>query len=150
MIIRAYRPEDRESVCRIHDAARQEELRLSGLEDAYLPLAVTGDREGLWDYPGLFVAEDGGTVLGFAACSETELAWLYVEPGHARQGIGSELVRCLLARYPGIRTAEVLEGNYPAAGLYERFGFIRTDTVAGRMPGNEEFEVTAWIYTRKG
>ena len=32
---------------------------------------------------------------GFAACTEEELAWLYVDPEHMRRGIGRGLVEFL-------------------------------------------------------
>lgn len=78
--IRDYRPDDWEDIQRIHDAGRRNELKLAGLEDAFLPLSVAAEREGLFDHPGIFVAEEDGTAVGFAACTEGELAWLYVDP----------------------------------------------------------------------
>lgn len=93
MLYRDYRPEDRQAIGAVHDAARKTELRLAGLEEAFLPLEIAGEREGLFAYPGLFVAEDGGRVRGFAACTEEELACLAVcgsrihAPGH-RPGLG--------------------------------------------------------------
>ena len=66
--------------------ARKIELKLAGLVKAFLPLKVAAEREGLFDYPGLFVAEKGSEVVGFAACTEDELAWLYVDPEYMRRG----------------------------------------------------------------
>ena len=86
MTIREYTESDWEAIERIHDRARKIELKLAGLEDAFLPLSVAAGREGLFDYPGLFVAEQDGEVVGFAACTEDELAWLYVDPAHLRKG----------------------------------------------------------------
>ena len=133
MLYRDYRPEDRQTIGAVHDAARKTELRLAGLEEAFLPLEIAGEREGLFAYPGLFVAEDGGRVRGFAACTEEELAWLYVNPEHMRRGIGRSLVEFALARFPGIRTVEVLVGNTPARALYEKEGFCLTGLEKGRM-----------------
>lgn len=148
MLYRDYRPEDRQAIGAVHDAARKTELRLAGLEEAFLPLEIAGEREGLFAYPGLFVAEDGGRVRGFAACTEEELAWLYVDPEHMRQGIGRGLVEFALARFPGIRTVEVLVGNTPARALYEKEGFCLTGLEKGRMPGNEAFAVEVWVLSR--
>lgn len=72
--IRDYRPDDWEDIQRIHDAGGRNELKLAGLEDAFLPLSVAAERERLFDYPGIFVAEEDGTAVGFAACTEDELA----------------------------------------------------------------------------
>lgn len=52
----------------------QDGARSFGLEEVFLPLRIAAEREGLFEYPGLFVAEAKGSVVGFAACSEDELA----------------------------------------------------------------------------
>lgn len=139
--IRPYRPEDFASMARIHDAARRIELHLAGLDDAFIPLAVAAEREGLFDYRVL-VALRGDDVVGFAAYGQEELAWLYVDPARMRQGIGRALVRRVLADNPARPMAlEVLCGNEPARRLYESEGFRVTETLSGHMPGNEAFAV---------
>ena len=57
--IRPYRDSDWPRLCAIHDAARKNELALAGLSDAFLPLEVAAQREGLFDY-ALRVAELDG------------------------------------------------------------------------------------------
>lgn len=146
--IREYREADWPMVRQVHDSARKIELALAGLEEAFLPLAVAAEREGLFDYPGLFVAERDGQVLGFAACGEEELAWLYVEPAHMRQGIGRALARHCLERFPSIREIEALKGNEPARALYESLGFRVAEIQRGRMPGNEDFPVEVYVLRR--
>ena len=94
--IRPYRPEDWRQIEQIHDASRKIELSLAGLLDAFLPLAVAAEREGLFDY-NVRVAVSRGVVCGFVAYTEDELAWLYVDPTHMRQGIGRSLVRYVIA-----------------------------------------------------
>ena len=139
--IRPYRPEDFPGIERVHDRARRVELRYAGLEDAFLPLRIAAEREDLFAYPGLFVAELGGEIAGFAACTQEELAWLYVDPAHFRKGVGRALAEHALQRFPGIRRVEVLSGNAPAKALYARLGFVTAATERGRMPGNEAFSV---------
>lgn len=141
LAIRPYRPEDFPGIERVHDRARRVELRYAGLEDAFLPLRIAAEREDLFAYPGLFVAELGGEIAGFAACTQEELAWLYVDPAHARKGVGRALAEHALQRFPGIRRVEVLSGNAPAKALYARLGFVTAATERGRMPGNEAFSV---------
>lgn len=141
LIIRPYRPEDFPGLERVHDSARRVELRYAGLEDAFLPLRIAAEREDLFAYPGLFVAELGGEIAGFAACTQEELAWLYVDPAHFRKGVGRALAEHALQRFPGIRHVEVLSGNAPAKALYARLGFVTAATERGRMPGNEAFSV---------
>ena len=141
LAIRPYRPEDFPGIERVHDRARRVELRYAGLEDAFLPLRIAAERENLFAYPGLFVAELGGEIAGFAACTQEELAWLYVDPAHFRKGVGRALAEHALQRFPGIRRVEVLSGNAPAQALYARLGFVTAATERGRMPGNEAFSV---------
>lgn len=141
LAIRPYRPEDFPGIERVHDRARRVELRYAGLEDAFLPLRIAAERENLFAYPGLFVAELGGEIAGFAACTQEELAWLYVDPAHFRNGVGRALAEHALQRFPGIRRVEVLSGNAPAKALYARLGFVTAATERGRMPGNEAFSV---------
>lgn len=141
LAIRPYRPEDFPGIERVHDRARRVELRYDGLEDAFLPLRIAAEREDLFAYPGLFVAELGGEIAGFAACTQEELAWLYVDPAHFRKGVGRALAEHALQRFPGIRHVEVLSGNAPAKALYARLGFVTAATERGRMPGNEAFSV---------
>lgn len=147
--IRKYCPSDWDAIQRIHDASRQNELKLAGLESAFLPLEVAAEREGLFNYPGIFVAEEEGIVVGFVACTEDELTWLYVDPAYTRRGIGRKLTEYALQQFPGIRYIEALVGNEPARALYESFGFELTGTESGKMPGNEEFSVKVYLLERR-
>ena len=147
--IREYRETDWKSVDEIHDRARKMELKLAGLEDAFVPLETAAKREGLFDYPGLFAAELDGKVVGFAACTEEEFAWLYVSPAHMRKGVGRQLARYVLRRFPNIRYVEALKGNEPARALYESLGFRIVKTEKGQMPGNEEYTVEVYLMERQ-
>ena len=126
--IRPYRPEDWRQIEQIHDAARKIELSLAGLPDAFLPLAVSR-----------------GVVCGFVAYTEDELAWLYVDPTHMRQGIGRSLVQYVIAHTEKRPLCiEVLKGNEPALRLYRSMGFETVETIRGHMPGNEAFPVCVY------
>lgn len=148
MTIREYTESDWKAIERIHDRARKIELKLAGLEDAFLPLSVAAGREGLFDYPGLFVAEQDGEVVGFTACTEDELAWLYVDPAHMRKGIGRTLSVYALGKFPDICYIEALKGNEPALALYQSLGFRLNGIQKGRMPGNESFAVEVYDLRR--
>lgn len=145
--IREYEEKDFERLCQIHDPARKNELALANLSAAFLPLSVAAEREGLFDYQ-VFVAEQGGLVVGFAACSDAELAWLYVDRDFTRQGVGSALMDHALKRIGNDAEIEVLAGNDPALALYAKFGFAVVRTVTGVMPGNESFPVTVHVLKR--
>ena len=84
--IRDYREADWARLQAIHDAARMDELRLAGLAPAFVPLSEAAQREGLFEYV-LRVAELDGTAAGFAAFTQDELAWLYVDPALSRRGV---------------------------------------------------------------
>ena len=144
IMIRDYRQEDWPRLKSIHDTARRDELRLAGLDAAFLPLAVAADREGLFQYT-VRVAWLEGTAAGFSAFADNELAWLYVDPALSRRGVGTRLVQDALEHLERPVSIEVLAGNDPARRLYERCGFRLIETVSGRMPGNESFPVTCHV-----
>lgn len=146
--IRPYEERDWTAIEAIHDAARMQELTLASLAEAFIPLRQAAVSEGLFDYT-VEVAEKDGRVVGFVAYTSEEMGWLYVEPASMRQGVGSALVRHGLSKCEGTVTLEVLAGNEPARCLYERCGFRVTDTVSGRMPGNEQFRVKVWCMAHK-
>ena len=142
--IRAYREEDWPTLVAIHDPARKNELELAGLSDAFLPLEIAAEREGLFDYT-VVVAEAEGKVRGFAAYTPDELAWLYVSTEYSRRGVGRALTRYVIENTEERPLClEALVGNRPAFELYKSVGFELKETVNGRMPGNESFAVSVW------
>lgn len=147
-IIRPYEPADWSRLVDIHDSARKMELHSAGLDDAFLSLTAAAESEGLFDYT-VVVAEKEGEVLGFAAYTDEELAWLYVDPAHMRRGIGRTLVR-YVTEHTETRPLciEVLKGNTPAISLYEAMGFRTVELCSGKMPGNESFHVTVHCMER--
>lgn len=147
--IRPYESGDWLAMQKAHDAARQQELALAGLTEAFLPLSIAAEREDLFDYPGLYVAEWEGAVVGFAACTAEELAWLYVAPEAQHRGIGSALIVHCMEQFPEIESIEVLCGNEPARRLYEQMGFAVEGILSGQMPGNEDFSVEVYCLRKK-
>jgi [ribosomal protein S18]-alanine N-acetyltransferase len=79
----------------------------------------------------LFVAEEAGEVVGYAAfwavLDQGELGNLSVASGWRRRGIGERLVHAVLVRAHerGVREVylEVRVSNYGAQSLYHRYGF---------------------------
>lgn len=141
MKIREYATDDWIRICEIHDAARKDELSSAGLEDAFLSMEETAENEGFPDYEVL-VAEVDGIVQGFAAFSDVELSWLYVDPRCYGMGVGSALVKAALLATGGTLSVEVLDGNERALSLYKKTGFAVVGHTSGRMPGNERFAVS--------
>ncbi len=146
--IRTYADGDWDAICRIHDEARKDVLHLAGLSDAFVPLSIAAEREGLFDYT-VIVAAIEGAQAGFAAYSKNELAWLYVAPKFGRRGIGRKLVKYALDHMDRPVFIEVLMGNDAALALYHSCGFEITETLSGRMPGNEAFSVSVNCLTLK-
>lgn len=146
--IRPYEKMDFERLAQIHDGARKNELALAGLSEAFVPFEQAAVREDFFDYK-VYVAEYDGTVAGFIAFNEEEIAWLYVDIDYSRRGIGRSLVNFALQRLGGDVSIEVLAGNEPAAALYASFGFQIQETLSGVMPGNEEFPVTVHVMRRE-
>lgn len=142
--IRPFIQKDFQRLCQIHDPARQEELDLANLSEAFIPLSIAADREGLFDYQ-ILVAEMEGLVVGFVAFTDDELAWLYVDREYSRHGIGTALVNVVLEKIYEPISIEVLNGNTPALNFYQKFGFEIVKTESGQMPGNEGFSVTVHI-----
>ena len=131
----------------VHDPARMQELRYAGLEAAFLPLSIAAEREDLFDY-NVYVAKKDEMITGFVAFTEEELAWLYVHPAYQRQGIGKKLAEFALTKMRADeKYVEVLCWNEPARNLYRSIGFTKEELLHGHMPGNEEFEVSAWRMT---
>lgn len=91
------------------------------------------------------VAELDGQAAGFAAFTNDELAWLYVDPALARRGVGRALVEHALTEMGRPVSIEVLSGNAPALALYEAAVFIGGKTSPAGMPGNEAFPVTVHV-----
>lgn len=83
------------------------------------------DREVQDFLPGmpLWLAVEGGTVLGFMGLSGSHLDALFIDPAHRGRGVGRLLVSHAVALERRL-TTDVNEQNPQARGFYERLGFI--------------------------
>ena len=140
LIIRPYKDEDFPRLCEIHDAARMDELAHCSLEDAFIPLETAAENEGLFDYT-VSVLEQGDKVEGFVAHCLDEIAWLYVDPGAYRSGIGSQLLEHAVKQCDDDAEIEVIAANKPALSFYQSHGFEIIGTDTGEMVGNEAFVI---------
>lgn len=113
-----------------------------GLEEyAYThPKDVKSYMRWLWnrDREGMFVAKEGGKIVGFIAGDANwfskraqrnvgAIHELVVHPDHRRKGVGRSLMKKVLEYFKekGLDTAELWVGdeNRPAMKFYEGFGF---------------------------
>ena len=145
--IRPDQETDFERLAQIHDCARKNELALADLSAAFIPLSIAAVKEDLFSYD-VYVAEYNDVVNGFIAFSKEEIAWLYVDINNTRKGIGKSLLSFALDKVKSNVSIEVLKGNLPAIFLYSSMGFKITETLSGKMPGNEHFLVTVHIMKR--
>ena len=139
-MLRPARPEDAPAVADVFLAAREAAMR-------YLPQLHTDEETRAWIervvLPGdeVWLAEEDGRVLGFAALHADVLAHLYVAPDVHGKGIGS----ALLAKAKELRPAGfrlwVFQRNDAARGFYERRGLRLVELTDGA--GNEEREPDA-------
>ena len=136
--LRSYLDQDCPDLCRIHDAARLQELRLSVGEAAFKTLQETAHSEGLFDSE-LTVLEVDRVVCGFVAWTAEELTWLYVDPAHYRRGFGRRLLRHAIENAGPLFKTQVLEGNDPALSLYLSEGFRVAERKSGNLVGAETF-----------
>jgi GNAT superfamily N-acetyltransferase len=89
----------------------------------------------------VWVAEDEGAVVGFAAMAEDMLEHLYVAPAHQDKGIGTALLRRAMERRPRGFQFWVFQRNEGARRFYERHGCRLVDRTDGSA--NEEREPDA-------
>lgn len=146
MHLRQYVPAEWGRLCEIHDAARKYELSAAGLSDAFLSLEQTAHEEGLFDGQ-LIVAEVNNQVQGFAAFTDGELTWLYVDPLMYRKGVGRALLKYVIAACGAELTTEVLVGNDAALALYLAEGFVIQQRADGKLAGNEAFAASGYVLT---
>lgn len=83
-----------------------------------------------------WVADVGGTPVGYTRFTSTWLDQLFVEPGHAGQGIGTLLLDLVKSLRPDGFALWVFESNEPARRFYRRHGLVELEHTDGSA--NEE------------
>jgi GNAT superfamily N-acetyltransferase len=86
----------------------------------------------------VWLAEEGGRVVGFAALAEDELLQMHVFADAQNRGIGSDLFRQATERRPRGFTLWTFQKNDGARRFYERHGCRVRQLTDGA--GNEERE----------
>jgi ribosomal protein S18 acetylase RimI-like enzyme len=96
----------------------------------------------------VWVAEQGGRVVGFAGLGEDVLRHLWVEPEAQNRGVGTALLALAKERRPSGLQLSVFQKNVGARRFYERHGFTLAELTDGR--DNEEREPDARYEWRPG
>ena len=141
-MIRPATLEDATAIARVHVASWQSTYREMLPDEFLASLSETGYAERWKRVIGdvsskVYVAEDGGEVVGFASggrerAGETgytgELYAIYVIDAAKRRGFGRELVRATVAGLRELGLDDmiiwVLRDNQPARSFYERLGGV--------------------------
>jgi ribosomal protein S18 acetylase RimI-like enzyme len=134
MKIRDYEKRDWAHICEAHDLARPQELNGSCDPRAFLSLADTAEKEGLFR-SHLWVAEEDDKVIGFVAVEKNYISWLYIHPDYQRRGFGRQLLRHAVAQAGTNVFVETLGGNHAAQKLYESEGFHIVKTASCDIEG---------------
>lgn len=133
LVLRPAQDADAEDLASVHLRARRSAPMPPGVrpdDDVRRWLAVRLHADEVW------VAEDDGRVVGYARLSEGWLDDLYVDPAHARQGIGSALLDLVTSLRPHGFCLWVFETNAPARAFYARHGLVELERTDGSA--NEE------------
>jgi len=122
LTIRPYTGTDWAAVCRIHEAARVQELAAGGVDPrAFRAMTEAADADELFD-SATAVACLGDRVAGFVSWNGAYVTWLYVDPGAQRRGIGRRLLEHALRQIGPEAWTNIIAGNEPALALYRRAG----------------------------
>ena len=128
--IRAFEPQDWDSICAVHDSAAVSELALAGADArAFRPMPEEEDKTKFLEMNSALLACLDGVVVGFVAWRDRGewqgsgyLSWLYVDPAHHRRGIGDQLLTRAMASLGREAWTLTKFGNDPAIHLYQKHG----------------------------
>jgi putative acetyltransferase len=138
--LRRATPEDAPALADVHLRARRE--CMSFLPDSYSPEEVLAwIREIMPQHDEVWVAEDGGRVIGFFALSDDLLYHLYVYPEMQGRGVGSALFNRVKELAPDGFRLWVFQRNRQARDFYEHRGMRVVELTDGS--GNQEREPDA-------
>lgn len=137
MIIRPFNPDDWDAVQSIHDLCKPDEMRGSVALSAIVPLSQDPPMLDLFARSSVFVMEEDGNVIGFAAHIGAYISWLCVHPARRRRGVASALLRHLLGRIDRPASLNVGKRNAPARQLYDAFGFQIAEDFIGKFNGHD-------------
>ena len=146
MLIRRALLEDMPEVAALHRLTMRTSLPF--LPDLHTPDEVRAYfQEHLFPANEIWVADEGGALIGYAARGGGWLNQLYVHPGHQGRGVGDTL---LATTMDGVDTLQLwaFQQNTRARRFYEKRGFVLAELTDGS--GNEEKTPDARYEWRRG
>ncbi len=134
MQLRRAGPSDADAIADVFIASFEQLL-------SFLPRLHTHDEDrafirDLVERHEVWVAEDDGPIIGFAAIANAKLEQIYVHPDHQGRGVGTELLAKTKERQPAGFTLWVFQQNEGARRFYETNGLQLVELSDGS--GNEE------------
>jgi GNAT superfamily N-acetyltransferase len=126
-VVRRATADDAEAVGRIFLRARDRMTYLPRVAAEHRPLL------GGWflERSEIWVADEGGSVVGFVGLRDAEITHLYVGPDAQNRGIGSMLLAHAREQRSGPLELWVFQRNAGARRFYERHGFRLSDLTDG-------------------
>ncbi|KIN70936.1 Acetyltransferase, GNAT family protein [Sulfitobacter noctilucae] len=102
----------------------------------------------LIDSGAVIVAEQGGLVVGFAACADGDLDALYVAAAARGQGIGQMMLAHLMSQHDRL-ALWTFQANSDAQRFYMRHGFVEGERTDGAR-NDEKLPDVRYEWQRKG
>lgn len=121
--IRPYTAIDWAAVCRIHDAARVQELAAGGVDPrAFRPMTEGAEADEFFDSETA-VACFGDRIVGFVSWNGAYITWLYVDLSAQRRWTGRRLLEHAMGQIGPEAWTNMIAGNDPALATYRAVGF---------------------------
>ena len=140
MEVRPAEPTDAEAIAEVFVAAREATM-------PYLPELHTHADIRRWIHDvvlaqsDVWLAEEDGVAVGFAALGPNVLEHLYIAPDHLRMGVGTKLLEVAKRERPEGFELWIFQKNERARRFYEHHGLELVELTDGS--GNEEREPDA-------
>ena len=106
-------------------------------------------REVILPRSGVWVAEGGGTLLGFMALEGSYVDRLYIHPEHQRRGVGTALMQKAMELSPSGLQLHTHVKNTQACAFYEQHGFRAVKHSVSPPPESEPDVEYHWTPTER-
>jgi len=151
IVVRQAAEPDAAAIARVHITSREVTM-------PYLPPRKRSDeavvawvRDVVLVESAVWVAEEDGRIVGYAALEGDMLDSLYLLADARRRGIGTRLLREVQAATPGELRLHVFQRNTDARAFYTHHGFTVVDMSDGsRNMENEPDMTMRWTPVTKG